>query len=91
MDKRSETLLSQAELIYRHPEYEWYYVVEKKLNCWKVVEIDDGRYAGDAYVECPTVHCSTYEICINHLKELALKRKYVKVSYKDVIKIYSKV
>ena len=79
-DKISEKLLSEAELIYKDPEYEWYYVVEKHGNWWKIVLIDEGEYKGDAYVECPTVYCSTYKSCINHLKELAKQRKYKKIS-----------
>jgi gamma-glutamylcyclotransferase (GGCT)/AIG2-like uncharacterized protein YtfP len=81
-DYKSERLLSEAELIYKHPDYEWYYVVEKQkcCDCWKIIEIDNGEYKGAEYVECPTVHCSTYESCINHLKELAKLRKYKKYS-----------
>lgn len=85
MDKRSKDLLSQAELIYRHPEFEWYYVIEKQTNgYWKVILIDEGVYKGDGYVECPTVHCSTYDEGIKYLKSLARRRNYVKVNIKDI-------
>jgi hypothetical protein len=85
MDKKSIELLTNAELIYKHKDYDWYYVVEKLRNCWKVVEIDSGMYRGDAPVECPTVHCSTYESCIRHLKDLAKNREYKKVKYEDIV------